>query len=184
MSSSLDPSSLGVSAPIQSPGSLRSLAHGVRLLARQRSTLSARVRGRQVARREISMSRRLGPETAAAGEGGRREWPAMRVISPISRKVASFVGSYPWFFAFNLAMRWLPAAPVGDLLFKLVRSEERNTAWQAATRVLFLVGWSARRSPASSPPSCRTSSPTSSACSRRRARSAAGEWGPPPGALT
>mmetsp|Transcript_37808 Transcript_37808/g.122619 ORF Transcript_37808/g.122619 Transcript_37808/m.122619 type:complete len:150 (-) Transcript_37808:534-983(-) len=68
------------------------------------------------------MSRRLGPETAAAGEGGRREWPAMRVISPISRKVASFVGSYPWFFAFNLAMRWLPAAPVGDLLFKLVRS--------------------------------------------------------------
>ena len=46
----------------------------------------------------------------------------MRVISPISRKVASFVGSYPWFFAFNLAMRWLPAATPGDLLAKLLRS--------------------------------------------------------------
>ena len=32
------------------------------------------------------MYRRLGPDTAAAGEGGRREWWAMRVISPISLK--------------------------------------------------------------------------------------------------
>ena len=34
------------------------------------------------------MYRRLGPDTAAAGEGGRRERWAMRVISPISLKVA------------------------------------------------------------------------------------------------
>ena len=34
------------------------------------------------------MYRRLGPDTAAAGEGGRREWWAMRVISPISLKKA------------------------------------------------------------------------------------------------
>ena len=32
------------------------------------------------------------------------------------------MGSYPWFFTFNLAMRWLPAPPAGDLLFKLLRS--------------------------------------------------------------
>ena len=34
------------------------------------------------------MHRRLGPDTAAAGEGGRGEWWAMRVISPISLKRA------------------------------------------------------------------------------------------------
>lgn len=40
----------------------------------------------------------------------------------IANALASFVGSYPWFFTFNLAMRWLPAPPVGDLLFKLLRT--------------------------------------------------------------
>ena len=40
----------------------------------------------------------------------------------IANALASFVGSYPWFFAFNLAMRWLPAATPGDLLAKLLRS--------------------------------------------------------------
>ena len=33
------------------------------------------------------MYRRLGPDTAAAGEGGKRERRAMRVISPISLKM-------------------------------------------------------------------------------------------------
>ena len=41
-----------------------------------------------VAGREVSMYRRLGPDTAAAGEGGKRERRAMRVISPISLKMA------------------------------------------------------------------------------------------------
>jgi len=40
----------------------------------------------------------------------------------LANAVANFVGSYPWFFAFNLAMRWLPAAAPGVLVQKLVRS--------------------------------------------------------------
>jgi hypothetical protein len=40
----------------------------------------------------------------------------------LANALASFVGSYPWFFAFNLAMRWLPAAAPGVLVQKLVRS--------------------------------------------------------------
>ena len=47
----------------------------------------ARLRAwKTVVGREVSMYRRLGPDTAAAGEGGKRERRAMRVISPISLK--------------------------------------------------------------------------------------------------
>uniref|UniRef100_A0A7S3SXT4 Mitochondrial carrier protein n=1 Tax=Emiliania huxleyi TaxID=2903 RepID=A0A7S3SXT4_EMIHU len=56
------------------------------------------------------------------GDKVKREGPVVLYQGALANAVASFVGSYPWFFAFNLAMRWLPAAPVGDLLFKLVRS--------------------------------------------------------------
>jgi hypothetical protein len=40
----------------------------------------------------------------------------------LANAAASFVGSYPWFFTFNLAMKMLPPAPAGDLFFKLLRS--------------------------------------------------------------
>jgi len=48
--------------------------------------------------------------------------PTVLYQGALANALASFVGSYPWFFAFNLAMRWLPAAAPSDLLFKLVRS--------------------------------------------------------------
>ena len=52
----------------------------------------------------------------------KNEGPTVLYQGALANAVASFVGSYPWFFAFNLAMRWLPAPPAGNLLFKLVRS--------------------------------------------------------------
>jgi len=52
----------------------------------------------------------------------KREGPTVLYQGAIANAVASFVGSYPWFFTFNLAMRWLPAATPGDLFMKLVRS--------------------------------------------------------------
>jgi len=48
--------------------------------------------------------------------------PTVLYQGALANALASFVGSYPWFFAFNLAMRWLPAAAPGVLLFKLVRT--------------------------------------------------------------
>jgi len=52
----------------------------------------------------------------------KNEGPTVLYQGALANAVASFVGSYPWFFAFNLAMRYLPAPPAGSLLFKLVRS--------------------------------------------------------------
>lgn len=51
-----------------------------------------------------------------------REGPTVLYQGALANALASFVGSYPWFFAFNLAMRWLPAATPGELLSKLLRS--------------------------------------------------------------
>ena len=50
------------------------------------------------------------------------EGPTVLYQGALANALASFVGSYPWFFAFNLAMRWLPAAAPGVLLQRLVRS--------------------------------------------------------------
>ena len=52
----------------------------------------------------------------------KREGPTVLYQGALANALASFVGSYPWFFAFNLAMRWLPAAAPGALLPKLLRS--------------------------------------------------------------
>lgn len=51
-----------------------------------------------------------------------REGPIVLYQGALANAMASLVGSYPWFFAFNFAMRWLPAAPASDLLLKLVRT--------------------------------------------------------------
>eukprot|EP00966_Prymnesium_polylepis_P183220 4245834-Prymnesium_polylepis.1 len=40
----------------------------------------------------------------------------------IANAVASFVGSYPWYFTFNLLRQLLPNAPVGVLYLKLLRN--------------------------------------------------------------
>ena len=40
----------------------------------------------------------------------------------LANAAASFVGSYPWFFSFNLAMRWLPVPPEGVIVWKLART--------------------------------------------------------------
>ena len=50
------------------------------------------------------------------------EGPTVLYQGALANALASFVGSYPWFFTFNLAMRWLPEAAAGNLLQKLVRS--------------------------------------------------------------
>ena len=50
------------------------------------------------------------------------EGPTVLYQGALANALASFVGSYPWFFSFNLAMRYLPAAPTGALLPRLVRS--------------------------------------------------------------
>ena len=50
------------------------------------------------------------------------EGPTVLYQGALANALASFMGSYPWFFAFNLAMRWLPAATPGVLVQKLLRS--------------------------------------------------------------
>jgi len=50
------------------------------------------------------------------------EGPTVLYQGALANALASFVGSYPWFFAFNLAMRWLPASTPGVLVLKLVRT--------------------------------------------------------------
>ena len=52
----------------------------------------------------------------------------------LANALASFVGSYPWFFAFNLAMRWLPAAAPGHA------ARSRHYALRAYLPRLRLVG--------------------------------------------
>jgi len=50
------------------------------------------------------------------------EGPTVLYQGALANALASFVGSYPWFFTFNLAMRWLPAAAPGVLVQRLLRS--------------------------------------------------------------
>ena len=39
----------------------------------------------------------------------------------IANALASFVGSYPWYFVFNFLQEAIPAAPVGVIWMKLCR---------------------------------------------------------------
>jgi len=51
-----------------------------------------------------------------------REGPTVLYQGAIANALASFIGSYPWFFTFNLFMARLPAAPEGVLVLKLLRT--------------------------------------------------------------
>ena len=51
-----------------------------------------------------------------------REGPTVLYQGGLANALASFVGSYPWFFTFNFAMARLPVPPEGVLLYKLLRT--------------------------------------------------------------
>lgn len=50
------------------------------------------------------------------------EGPTVLFQGALANALASFVGSYPWFFTFNFLMARLPAPPTGQLLGKLLRT--------------------------------------------------------------
>ena len=56
------------------------------------------------------------------------EGPTVLYQGALANAIANFVGSFPWFFTFNLFMKRLPAAPEGAILFKLLRSAVAGVA--------------------------------------------------------
>ena len=52
----------------------------------------------------------------------KNEGPMVLYQGALANALASFVGSYPWFFTFNFAMARLPVPPEGVLLYKLLRT--------------------------------------------------------------
>jgi len=59
---------------------------------------------------------------AQIGEKVKAEGPLVLYQGALANALASFVGSYPWFFAYNMLQQVLPAAPAGVLAFKLIRN--------------------------------------------------------------
>jgi hypothetical protein len=52
----------------------------------------------------------------------KKEGPLVLYQGALANAVASFVGSYPWYFTFNLLREILPVAPAGVIWLKLVRN--------------------------------------------------------------
>lgn len=57
-----------------------------------------------------------------------REGLSVLYQGALANALASFVGSYPWFFTFNFAMAHLPQPPAGALLYKLMRTAVAGVA--------------------------------------------------------
>lgn len=63
----------------------------------------------------------------------RREGFTVLYQGGLANALASFVGSYPWFFTFNFAMAHLPAPPPGALFYKLLRTAVAGVAASAVS---------------------------------------------------